>query len=148
MSKDPCEEVLGQYSFSRPSDPPAYYVLRAKHRETSQPFTIKVCHRPTEELFRYLSKIKDTKSEYIIRVVELVRSSDKIVMVCEDISSGTLYSALNKCTRLEDNDAILIAKALLQGRIDLLRNDCDWRGSERDIDITDSGIKLSWGNGG
>jgi len=42
----------------------------------------------------------------------------------------------------------LIIKSLLQGRIDLLRSECDWRGNERDIDITDSGIKLSWGNGG
>lgn len=59
-----------------------------------------------------------------------------------------MYFALSRCNRLEDNDALLVAKSLLQGRIDLLRNDCDWRGNERDIDITDSGIKLSWGNGG
>lgn len=43
---------------------------------------------------------------------------------------------------------MLVCKNLLQGRIDLLRGDCDWRGTEKDIDITDSGVKLSWNNGG
>lgn len=97
-------------------------MLRAKHRETSQAVTIKVSHRPTEELYRYLTKLKETKSEYVIRITDLARSSDRIVAVCEDITCGTLYSALTKCSRLEDNDALLVAKTLLQGRIDLLRN--------------------------
>lgn len=79
---DPCDELLSQYAFTKPKDPPSYYLLRAKHRETSQPFTIKVYQRPTEELFRYLSKIKDTKSEYIIRIVDLARGSNRMVIVC------------------------------------------------------------------
>jgi hypothetical protein len=82
MSKDPCDELLSQYVFTKPKDAPSYYVVKAQHRETSQPYSIKVTRRPSEELFSYLSKLRDTKSEYVTRIHDLVRGFDRIVIVC------------------------------------------------------------------
>jgi hypothetical protein len=35
---------------------------------------------------------------------------------------------------------------LLNGHVDILRTDCNWFGTEDDIEFTDSGLKLSWNN--
>jgi hypothetical protein len=53
-------------------------------------------------------------------------------------------NALVKCRRLEDSDTIFVAKSIIYGHIDLLRNSGKWSGNFNDIDITDSGLKLSW----
>jgi hypothetical protein len=53
-------------------------------------------------------------------------------------------NALAKCRRLEDSDAIFVAKSILYGYIDLLRNGGNWSGTFNDIEITDAGLKLSW----
>ena len=39
-----------------------------------------------------------------------------------------------------------MAKMILNAHIDLLRSDCNWFGTEEDIEFTDGGVKLSWNN--
>lgn len=64
----------------------------------------------------------------------------------EQANICNLGQALAKCRKLDDNDSIFIAKLLLNAHVDLLRSDFHWFGTEEDIEITDSGIKLSWNN--
>jgi hypothetical protein len=40
-----------------------------------------------------------------------------------------------------------MSKMILNGHIDLLRSDCNWFGTDEDIEFTETGIKLSWNNG-
>jgi hypothetical protein len=68
------------------------------------------------------------------------------LVVQEAVPYGTLAAALAKPKRLEDEDALLVAKQMLNGHIDLLRNGLYWSGTEADIDVTESGLKLSWNN--
>jgi hypothetical protein len=53
---------------------------------------------------------------------------------------------LTVCEHLDENDSIFVARALLNGHVDMLRTDCNWFGTEDDIEFTDTGIKLSWNN--
>lgn len=64
--------------------------------------------------------------------------------VFEDAPYGTLANALIKCRRLEDSDALFVAKSIINGHIDVLRSGGKWSGSYSDIEITDTGLKLSW----
>ena len=50
------------------------------------------------------------------------------------------------CEHLDENDSSFIGRALLNGHVEMLREDCNWFGTEDDIEFTDSGIKLSWNN--
>ena len=47
----------------------------------------------------------------------------------EHVGYGNLSNALAKSERLEESDAITLAKMLLNGYIDLLRLDCTWVGA-------------------
>ena len=51
------------------------------------------------------------------------------------------------CEHLDENDSSFVARALLNGHVDCLRDDFNWFGTEEDIEFTDTGIKLSWNNG-
>ena len=57
-------------------------------------------------------------------------------MIQEAAPYGTLANALSKAKRLEDDDALTIAKQILNGHIDMLRTGHCWTGTEADIDIT------------
>lgn len=108
--------------------------------------TIKIIKGFSQDLLKYLKKLKDCKSDNTIRIYELFEDSASIVMVSEYASHGNLSNALSRCQRLDEPDAISIAKMLLNGYVDLLRLDCTWVGTEKDIEFTESGIKLSWNN--
>ena len=47
---------------------------------------------------------------------------------------------------MNDSDSIYIGKYLLTGYMELLRSGTDWKGTVKDVEITDGGIKLSWNN--
>ena len=85
------------------------------------------------ELPKYLKKLKDCKSDNVIKVFEMVSDSGTLVLVTERVGYGNLGQALTKCERLDDNDSIFISKMILSGHIDLLRSDCNWFGTEDDI---------------
>lgn len=59
---------------------------------------------------------------------------------------GTLKKALSGCEHLDENDSAFVARAMLNGHVDMLRADCNWFGTEDDIEFTDTGLKLSWNN--
>ena len=67
-------------------------------------------------------------------------------MVSEQVTYGTLKKALAVCEHLDENDSIFIARALLNGHVEMLRDDNNWFGTEDDIEFTDTGLKLSWNN--
>ena len=57
-----------------------------------------------------------------------------------------MKKALSVCEHLDENDSTFVARALLNGHVETLREDCNLFGTEDDIEFTDSGIKLSWNN--
>lgn len=59
-----------------------------------------------------------------------------LVFITERVSFGNLGKALVKCERLDDGDSLFMAKMILNGHIDLLRSDCNWFGSDEDIEFT------------
>ena len=69
-----------------------------------------------------------------------------LVFITERVGYGNLGRGLQKCERLDDADSIFMSKMILNGHIDLLRSDCNWFGTEEDIEFTETGIKLSWNN--
>lgn len=58
------------------------------------------------------------------------------MVIQEAAPYGTLANAISKTKRLEDDDALTIAKQILNGHIDMLRTGQCWTGTEADIDIT------------
>lgn len=74
----------------------------------------------------------------------MATNSSKTVVICEDSPYGNLATALAKCRRLEDSDAVFMAKSIIDGHIDLMRDGVRWFGGFGDIDITETGVKLSW----
>lgn len=91
--------------------------------------TIKIIKGASQDLLRYLKKLKDCKSENTIRIYELIEDGSSVVMISEYVSHGNLSNALAKCKRLDEPDAIFVSKMLLNGYVDLLRLDCTWVGS-------------------
>lgn len=85
------------------------------------------------ELPKYLKKLKDCKSENVIKVIEVASDASTLVFVTEKVSYGNLGRALQKCERLDDADSLFMAKMILNGHTDLLRSDCNWFGTEEDI---------------
>jgi hypothetical protein len=56
-------------------------------------------------------------------------SQRKLILVQESTPYGTLKNALNKCKRLDDDDSVFLAKMMLNGHIDLLRQGVTWFGN-------------------
>lgn len=69
-----------------------------------------------------------------------------MLVIQEAVPYGTLAAALAKPKRLDDDDALMVAKHLLNGHIDLLRSGLYWSGNEADVDVTENGLRLSWNN--
>lgn len=82
---------------------------------------------------KYLKKIKDCKSDNVIKVFETISDTSTLIFVTERVSYGNLNKALQKCERIDDADSIFLAKMILNGHIDLLRSDCNWFGTDEDI---------------
>lgn len=53
---------------------------------------------------------------------------------------------MQKCKKLDDFDAIFLAKIILSSHVELLRAGFDWFGTEEDIEFTNNGLRLSWNN--
>lgn len=119
-------------------------VFKGVHQENNTPVQIKIIRSPSDELLRYLQKLRETKSDYIIKAIDFIGNKDRAVFITEDAPYGTLGNAMSRCRRLEDNDALFVAKSMLNGHIDMLRNGGQWSGGYNDIEVTDTGLKLSW----
>ena len=98
--------------------------------DTKVPVTIKILKPFHFELPKYLKRIKDCRSENVIKVHECVADNSTLVFITERVTYGNLRDALQRCDRLDDADSIFISKLILNGHIDLLRSDCNWFGTE------------------
>ena len=54
-------------------------------------------------------------------------------MITEQVNYGTVASGLANCKKLDENDALYIAKYLLTGYADVLRSGNEWNGTTNDI---------------
>ena len=84
----------------------------------------------------------------MVKIIEFAYevSESRMVIIQEFVGYGTLKNALAKCKRFDDDDSVFVAKMILNGHIDLLRAGITWFGDENDIEITETGLKLSWNN--
>lgn len=119
---------------------------QGNQKETNLAVTIKLIKHPHVELPKYLKKLKEVRSEFVIKVFELVSDQSSMLVITEQVTYGTLKRGLSVCEHLDENDSVFIARVLLNGHVDLLREDSNWFGTEEDIEFTDSGLKLSWNN--
>ncbi len=130
------EETLEKYNYRK--DKPAftsnnYTVWHGLQNETNLPVTIKLLKYPHIELPKYLKKLKDVKSDFVIKVFEVVADQSAILFITEQVTFGSLKKALAGCEHLDENDSAFVARCLLNGHVDMLRADCNWFGTEDDI---------------
>jgi hypothetical protein len=142
-------EIVTRYSYDR-SEPKkskeGYWVYSATHNDLRIPMTLKVLAMPSDDLLRYLKRLKEMKMDHVVKIYELFEHPEGIFLAQEQVSFGTLKFALQKCRKLDDFDAIFLSKVLLCAHADLMRQGINWFGTEEDIEFTDSGMKLSWNN--
>ena len=108
--------------------------------------TLKVIQSPSEELAKYLRRIKEVKVDNVIKIFEFFENSQGVFITTEQVTFSNLRFALEKCKKLDDFDAIFLSKVILNAHVDLMRAGLDWFGTEEDIQFTDGGIRLSWNN--
>ena len=84
--------------------------------------------------------------ENAIRITEFFEGSDALFIATEQVTFGSLRTAMAKCRKLDDFDAVFLSKVILSVHVELLRAGFSWFGSEEDIEFTDGGLKLSWAN--
>lgn len=94
---------------------------QGNQKETNIPVTIKIIKFPHIELPKYLKKLKDVKSDFVIKVFELSIEQSSILVVTEQVTFGTLKKALRTCEHLDENDSVFIARMMLNGHVDMLR---------------------------
>lgn len=78
-----------------------YTVWQGNQKETNIPVTIKMIKFPHIELPKYLKKLKDVKSDFVIKVFELSIEQSSILLVTEQVTFGTLKKALRTCEHLD-----------------------------------------------
>lgn len=74
-----------------------FQVHQAKQKETKLPVTIKILKAYSQDLLKYLKKLKDCKSQNTIRVYEIIEEKAFVAMVTEYVGYGNLADALAKC---------------------------------------------------
>jgi hypothetical protein len=84
-------------------------------------------------LNKYLKKLKDAKSDYVVKIYELIYDQNSLLLITEQVTYSNLKKALISSQRLDEQDSIFISKSLLSGHTDLLRVDCNWFGTEEDV---------------
>lgn len=70
-SKSALEEALAKYTFPRNSpisSTATYSLFNGTITETALPVTIKILKQPHLELQRYLKKMKEVKSDYVVKI--------------------------------------------------------------------------------
>jgi serine/threonine protein kinase len=105
-------------------------VYEATHNDLKIPVTLKIMRHPPAELVRYLKRFKDLKAENIIKIYEIFDNEEGLFLSTEPVTFSNFKSALQKCKKLDDFDAIFIAKIILATHADLLRAGFDWFGTE------------------
>ena len=130
------EETLEKYAYKK--DKPYfssnnYSIWQGSHKESNLAVTIKLLKFPHIELPKYLKKLKDVKSDFVIKIFELSIEQSSVLLITEQVTYGTLKKAMAVCEHLDENDSSFIGRALLNGHVEMLREDCNWFGTEDDI---------------
>ena len=104
MKHQPHEEALEKYSYKK--DKPFhssnnYSIWQGNHTENNLPVTIKLLKFPHIELPKYLKKLKDVKSDFVIKIFELSIEQSSLLIITEQVTFGTLKKALTGCEHLD-----------------------------------------------
>ncbi|CAH1779729.1 unnamed protein product [Owenia fusiformis] len=101
--------LIGRGSFSR--------VVRVEHRITKQPYAIKMIDRMLgKEVFESeLSVLRRVKHMYIIQLIEVFESRDKVYMVMELATGGELFDRIIAKGSFTERDATRVLRMVLDG---------------------------------
>ena len=91
------EQILCKYSYKKESPTFSsnnYSAYNGKNKETNQPVTIRILKYPHVELGGYLHKLKELKSDNVIRIYELVVEQSLLICVSEQVCFGNMMKAL------------------------------------------------------
>lgn len=101
--------LIGRGSFSR--------VVRVENKQTKQPYAIKMIDRVQgKELFEAeLSVLRRVKHRYVIQLVEVFESKDKVYMIMELATGGELFDRIIAKVNFAEKDAIHVTQMLMEG---------------------------------
>lgn len=101
--------LIGRGSFSR--------VVRVEHRITRQPYAIKMVDRlqGKEVCESELNVLRRVKHMYIIQLIEVFESRNKLYMVMELATGGELFDRIIAKGSFTERDATRVVKMLLDG---------------------------------
>lgn len=101
--------LIGRGSFSR--------VVRVEHRVTKQPYAIKMIDRiQGKEVFESeLCVLRRVRHAYIIQLVEVFETRDKVYMVMELATGGELFDRIIAKGSFTEKDATRVLNMVLEG---------------------------------
>ena len=101
--------LIGRGSFSR--------VVRVEHRITKQPYAIKMVDRlqGREVCESELHVLRRVRHMYIIQLIEVFESKDKLYMVMELATGGELFDRIIAKGNFTERDATRVLKMVLEG---------------------------------
>ncbi|CAL4249214.1 unnamed protein product, partial [Meganyctiphanes norvegica] len=101
--------LIGTGTFSK--------VVRVENRLTKQPYAIKIIEsKEGKEAFEAeLAILRRVKCSYIIQLIEVFESVDKIYMVMELATGGDLFDKIITLGTFCENDAAKVLKMVLEG---------------------------------
>lgn len=101
--------VIGKGSYSR--------VLRVEHRITKQPYALKTIEAPggREAFEAELSVLRRLNHPNVIKLIEVFDSSDKVYMVMELATGGSLLDRLESKGNLSEEDSREVMRMVLNG---------------------------------
>lgn len=101
--------LIGSGTFSK--------VVRVENRQTKQPYAIKIIEsKEGREAFEAeLAILRRVKCPYIIQLVEVFESVDKIYMVMELATGGDLFDKILTRGPFTEKEAVKVLKMVLEG---------------------------------
>ena len=101
--------LIGRGSFSR--------VVRVEHRVTKNPYAIKMIDRiKGKEVFEAeLNVLRRVRHQYIIQLVEVFETTDKVYMVMELATGGELFDRIIAKGSFTERDATRVLHMVLEG---------------------------------
>lgn len=101
--------LIGRGSFSR--------VVRVEHRMTKQPYAIKMIDRiQGKEVFEAeLNVLRRVRHSYIIQLMEVFETPEKVYMVMELATGGELFDRIIAKGSFTERDAVRVLRMVLEG---------------------------------
>ncbi len=109
LAKYDIKALIGRGSFSR--------VVRVEHKITRQPYAIKMIDRVQgrEVVESELSVLRRVRHAYIIQLIEIFESRDKVYMVMELATGGELFDRIIAKGSFTERDATRVLQMVLDG---------------------------------